>query len=415
MSGVAGLRGTGDWGTDERPKNFRESILFLDPTGDAPIFALTSKAGKHVVDDPEYAWWAETKNIVRLKVNKSGNHASTDTTIVVDSADPTSTTMSVAYGTASHLKPGDVLLVEPATLSSFNPELIRVTEVLSDTSFTCTRGVGGTTAATILDDAFLLLIGSAYGEGGNSPRAVSRNPIKFSNYTQIFKDAYELTGTADATTVRTGDPWSNDKKRKMFDHSRAIEFTCLFQVNKQETTDPVSGKAMRYTAGLRGYVPSSNVNYFSVAADTDSILAALLPAYEFSMPGTGDTRIGFIGHHGMLELNKIIKADDSVTMQLGAVVKMWGMQFQELIMPWGRLLLKAHPLLSRNPTFRKSLYVVDFQSLKWAPLKGRDTKPKDDVQNKDEDLRRGFVQTEGGWFVDGGGLSNAILDNISAT
>lgn len=25
---VAGLRGTGDWGTDERPKNFREMILW---------------------------------------------------------------------------------------------------------------------------------------------------------------------------------------------------------------------------------------------------------------------------------------------------------------------------------------------------------------------------------------------------
>lgn len=25
---VAGLRGTGDWATDERPKNFREMILW---------------------------------------------------------------------------------------------------------------------------------------------------------------------------------------------------------------------------------------------------------------------------------------------------------------------------------------------------------------------------------------------------
>ena len=45
MSGVAGLRGSGDWGTDERPKNFREGILRFNPRGTAPIFALTSKAG----------------------------------------------------------------------------------------------------------------------------------------------------------------------------------------------------------------------------------------------------------------------------------------------------------------------------------------------------------------------------------
>jgi len=96
-------------------------------------------------------------------------------------------------------------------------------------------------------------------------------------------------------------------------------------------------------------------------------------------------------------------------------VTMWGINFRELIMPWGRLLLKSHPLLSRSTTFRSSMYVVDFSALKWAPMPGRDTKTFDDVQNKDEDLRRGYVQTEGGWMVDGGGLSMAILDNISST
>ena len=41
---ILGLRGTGDWGTDERPKNFRESILWMEPNGNAPLTALLSKA-----------------------------------------------------------------------------------------------------------------------------------------------------------------------------------------------------------------------------------------------------------------------------------------------------------------------------------------------------------------------------------
>jgi hypothetical protein len=52
MSGIAGLRGTGDWGTDERPKSFREGILRFNPNGTAPIFALSSKAKKRTVTDP---------------------------------------------------------------------------------------------------------------------------------------------------------------------------------------------------------------------------------------------------------------------------------------------------------------------------------------------------------------------------
>ena len=52
MAAVAGLRGTGDWGTDERPKNFRELILWRDPNGEAPLTALMAKMRKESTDDP---------------------------------------------------------------------------------------------------------------------------------------------------------------------------------------------------------------------------------------------------------------------------------------------------------------------------------------------------------------------------
>jgi hypothetical protein len=412
MAAVAGLRGTGDWGTDERPKNFRERILWIEPNSDAPIFALSGRAGKYPVDDPQYSWWCETMNIVRLTT--SGALGTTDQTVSVNSVDPTATTMANPWGVASHLKPGDVLLVEPASLANFNPEFIRVTEVISDTQFTVVRGVGGTTPAAIASGSALLLVNSAYGEGTSAPRAATRNPVKFTNYTQIFKDSYELTKTADATRARTGDAWSNDKKRKMFDHSRAIEHTLLYQVNAQETTD-TNGKPLRYTAGLRNFIPPTNVQFYSTACNTDAILNAMEPIFAFSLPGSGDTRMGFIGNIGLLELGKIIRNDDSVMMQLGEKITLWGIDFRELILPWGRILLKGHPLLSRSTTFRRSLYIIDFAALKWAPMKGRDTKPFDDVQLPDEDLRRGYVMTEGGWFVDGGGLTMGVLDNISSS
>src|SRR5436190_3201785 len=141
MSGIAGLRGTGDWGTDERPKNFREGILRFNPNGTAPIFALTSKAGKKTVNDPEFSWWSEGNVITRLQVN--GAAASTDTLINVDSADPTASTMSANLGTATNLKPGDLLLVEPVTDSAtYNHEIIEVDTVVSDTQFTAKRGAG---------------------------------------------------------------------------------------------------------------------------------------------------------------------------------------------------------------------------------------------------------------------------------
>lgn len=56
MAAVAGLRGTGDWGADERPKNFREMILWRNANGDTPILALMAKVGKESTDDPEFSW-----------------------------------------------------------------------------------------------------------------------------------------------------------------------------------------------------------------------------------------------------------------------------------------------------------------------------------------------------------------------
>ena len=54
MSGFLGMRGTGDWATDQRPKNWRETILFLYPNGKMPLTAIMSKMKSEKTDDPQY-------------------------------------------------------------------------------------------------------------------------------------------------------------------------------------------------------------------------------------------------------------------------------------------------------------------------------------------------------------------------
>lgn len=411
MSGVGGLRGTGDFGTDERPKDFRENILFFNPNGEAPIFALSAKAGKRVVKDPEFSWWNEGNALVRLQVN--GAAAAADTLINVDTVDPTGTTLGANYGTATHLKPGDVLMVEPAADAAvFAPELIEVDNVLSDLQFTAKRGAGGSTPAIIADNIFLTLIGSSYAEGTGAPRAVARNPIKFFNYTQIFKNTYELTGTADHTTFRTGNPWSNDKKRKAYDHSRDIELSILFGRRAEVTGD--NGKPKRTFGGLRTFIPASNTTVFGAPVTPNAFIDSVAPVFDFNT-GAGDTRMLFIGNQAAIELGKIFNAATNIHINATERVKVYGIHFQEVIVPQGRLLIKTHPLLSRHGLYKKSGFILDFDAIKWAPLEGRDTKALDDVQDKDEDVRRGFYQTEGGIEVGYGGLTMAYLGNISAT
>src|SRR6266576_1086780 len=60
-----GLRGSGSFTADERPKNWRQAILLMFPNGDAPLTALLSKLAEEPVDDPEYNWFEKTLPIHR--------------------------------------------------------------------------------------------------------------------------------------------------------------------------------------------------------------------------------------------------------------------------------------------------------------------------------------------------------------
>ena len=325
MAAVAGLRGTGDWGTDERPKNFRELILFRNPNGSAPLFALTSKAASDSVDDPEFSWWDEPNDLVRLQVN--GALTNVATTVVVDSADPDATDPGRVWGLATHLKPGDLLMVEKAVEAvAIDNEIVMVTAVASGTSFTVTRGQAGSTAAAIADDAYLLKIGSAYAEGTLSPDARSRNPIKYSNFCQIFKDSYEVTNTAQKTRARTGKAVDNDKKRKTFDHSRDIEMAMLFG-QKFETTG-ANGKPLRYMGGLREFIPPATTTIFSSNVTLTQYLNATYKVFDFDSPA-GDERIVFCGNGYLNTLQHL--ANNNGDIQFGDVIKMFGMNLREFV------------------------------------------------------------------------------------
>lgn len=410
MAAVAGLRGTGDWGTDERPKNFREMILWLNPNGTAPIFALSSKAAKESTDDPEFNWWSEPNGQIRLQVNQGGGYGTGDTTITVDSADPSASDLSLNWGNATHLKPGDILMVEPATDSAtFTPEYLLVVTAPNATTITVQRAFAGSTAAAIPDDSFLLLVGSAYAEGTSAPIATSRNPIKYNNLTQIFKDTYSITRTASKTKVRTGDPIKNDKKRKAFDHARAIEFAMIFG-RKSETTG-ANGKPLRTMDGIRRFVP--NV-VLGGGSNLNSLLDAVSPVFDFDSDA-GDTRMAFCGNGALNRVNKAIASASgqaALNINMDSQTKVYGMNFTELVFPQGRLFLKTHPLFNRNTLYTNSMLIMDFSALKYRPLTDSDTKFQDDIQTKREDLREGQWLTEAGIEMWHGGLTCRWIGNF---
>lgn len=403
MPAILGLRGTGDFGTDERPKSFRELILWREPNGEAPLTALMSKMRKGSLTDPEHSWWEEDLEVTRLQLNDATGMVAGDTTFTVDSG-------------AYNLVPGDLLMVEKeaAETTGYTAEIIKVSSVTSDTEFAGARGYGGTTAVAIADDTFLLKIGSVFPEGSNSPSASTRNPTKLHNYAQIWKTSYELTNTTKKTKFRTGDPLKNDKTRKMFDHSVSLELSAIFGV-RNETTGS-NGKPERSMGGLlymlQQYNATNGFKRYTSAVTYSNLLDDIYKVFDYNVRGggSGNERLVLCGNGALNEMNKLLTASGQVNFK--EVVKVYGMDLTKIVLPQGTLYLKTHPLMNRHPEFTYSAFIINPPGLTWRPL--RETKSQDNIQAPDADTHKGQWLTEG--LIEFNHLQTfKYLGNISAT
>ena len=140
MTAIQGLRGTGEFSVDFRPKNYRELFTLLEPNGTAPLQALLAMAASEETNDPEYKHFRDELPNRTVTVPTGVNSAATSIVLGTDA----NNTPFVVAGT---------LLYNPAT-----GETVRVTAYNNGTNTaTIVRGVGST-AAAIANNAVLTLL-----------------------------------------------------------------------------------------------------------------------------------------------------------------------------------------------------------------------------------------------------------------
>ncbi len=381
---IAGMRGTDDWGTDERPRNFRESILWRDPNGQTPLTALMSKMRSEVVDDSKYSWWEETLQIVRLTID--GAQTDSTTAIEVDAG-------------ALGLVAGDLLLVEKTTTTSYDHEIMRVSaDPTVDTAFVAERGANGTTNAAINDNDLITLIGNVNSEGADKRTATTRNPTKYNNYLQIFKTSYNISRSASKTKARTGDPLKNDRKRKMFDHAMAQELSYLFG-RPYEGTDS-NGEPVTATGGLLHFLSAMRavdttlyghcISILTAATfGEDELLDAMHPVFDWNAGGAGNERVILAGNGAINYINKAIKDSASTQINYQGTIKSFGMELTRFSFPQGSFYMRSHPLLNTHPRYTNGMFVINPAGIKHRYLTDSDTTFEDNIQTPGADRKEG--------------------------
>jgi hypothetical protein len=327
---ILGMRNDENWITNQRPENWRQTMLMLYPNGKLPLTALTGMMKSEAVDDPVFHWFNKNLNDRRLKITEDLD--TTETGIDVDNT----------YNSAFSVKNGDMLLIEQTG------EIVRVSaDPSANNLITVTRAQAGTGtvanttgfALTVASsNPFMTVIGSAFEEGSLAPTGVSFDPQESSNYTQIFRSTLEMTRTASKTKLRTGDQVKEAKRECLEIFGIDMERAYWFNGDKKLIT--INNKPARLTSGVIWQIPALN----RIAAPAGGLITMdWIDALMQRIFASGSNeKMGFGGNAILGALQTAVRKNSTYNISPG--VKEYGMNVSRLTSPFGELVLKTHPL-----------------------------------------------------------------------
>ena len=378
---IQGLRGSGQFDTTFRPRNYRELYSLLEPNGNSPLNALLSMGQSESTNDPAFRNFRDELPERRMKVNGAVTSTGTGAEDITLDAD----------------NENKFAVKGAIIVNSETGEVMHATADTTATTLSVTRNVGGTGFA-IEDDAELFIAGFAAQEGADTPTAVSFDAIMIENFTQIFRTSFSVTGTMSSTYLRTGDKEDEARVKALKMHMGDIERAMFF--GKKQTNDGSSNvaQALRFTGGLM----NSLSNKWNVADASNSTINATngkLTEEEFDLALTesifkfgSNSKIAFVGAKVANHLQQFGKDRWQPTQVEGA----YGVNLTRYSTFAGDLMVHLHPQFRQIPGMDTAMVIVDFPYLSYRYLEGRDTQLLEDRQANGADTRVSEYLTECG-------------------
>ena len=377
MAPIQGMRGTGEFGVDFRPKNYRELFTLLEPNGNAPLNAMLAMGSSEPTDDPEYKNFRDELPDRTMQVN--GAVASTSTaSITIDAADDNKFAIKGA------------IIINQTT-----GEVMQATADTTATTLAVTRNIGGT-SHQIADNAVLFVAGYAAAEGATSPTAITFDATVASNYTQIFRTAFQVSNTLASTYLRTGDKMDEAMTKALKLHMSDIERAMFFGYKNEASGSTAS--PTRYTGGLTNSLTNvvdlstSHATYGGASSTnmTEEGLDKLLISTVFKYGSK--QKIAFVGETCAALLQKIGKARWQPT----AIEGSYGINLTQYSTFAGDLMVHLHPQFRQLAHMKTAMVIVDFPYLVYRYLEGRDTQLLENRQAVDADSQKSEYLTECG-------------------
>ena len=363
---VTGQRGTTGINADQRRIDMASETLLLEPDS-APLLVFTKNISKKKTVNPQFKW---------LEDELDPRFSATSAT-VTNSA----TTVNVTTGQGAYFKAQHIVYV-PRT-----GELFRVVSISTD-ALTVVRGLGNSGTGVAMNSAEeLLIVSTAQPEGDASKAATTRNPVTATNYTQIFRDEWDATGTELATENEGTDDWDEQALKKGIEHKKSIEYQLLVGKPDENTS---SGQARRTTGGFNHFV-TTNVTDAGGTMTEAELFAGIRAPFRY---GSKEKLVMC----SALSVD-VINGFSRGKVQIMQSEKTFGVRVAQLISPHGTLNMVTHWLLE-GATLGGQMWIVDPSACKYRYLENRrgsrDTAIYPNIQNNDVDGRKDEYRTECG-------------------
>lgn len=326
-----------------RKGDFASGLLQTQPTGSAPMLALSTGMMSRDLTDTVATWFEENHLTGRIGVT---NNAGTAATLVVN--DP------------SQVVAGQLYLVEASG------EIVFV-ESITGASATVTRGFGDTTATAIDGSAVvahLQRIGTAFEEGSARPTAFVNLGYPRFNYAHIFRNSWDVTGTTRAVEYHTGNVVAKNMADAALFHAEDIERASFYSVKAMGV---MNNKPFRTMDGIKQQLQTNVTSQSTNVSWAGDIRPFLQAIFEVNVKGQPNERIAFCGNTVLAVIEDIARLDSTINISPGEGA--YGFKFKKLMTPFGDITLMTHPLMNENPVFTKELWVLHPAAIEYRWLR----------------------------------------------
>ena len=403
-----GIFSSGQLTQDLAKKSFAQMITRLMPSGNAPLFGMTSMLPSDTAMQTEHGFFTKTMIFPQLTLSAAGQ-TSTDTVFTV-----TSTTNVLA---------GMIMRVDSTG------ENVIIDSIISPTSVAVTRAVGNTSAATIAASIALYQVGNAFEEASIRPQSLIINPLRITNFTQIFRNTWAISDSVRATMMIAGETNVAESRQDCAGfHAADIEKALFWGQKSQGTRNSQPFRTMDGLIAIVGnisYYPSyytlPNTNTAGATTNYTQLEGFLDPVFNQSTdPKVANERVLFVGGTAKRVINSIGRLNGNYQIVDGQ--NSYGLQFGTFKTARGTFRMVEHPLFNSNASWSKLAVAVDLSTFRVAYLGDRKTQNKEfnqpdktdmDVSDNGIDAVGGTLTTEMTCVVKNP-PANSIIFNLTA-